>query len=446
MKLSSLTRACPTVDWAERGPRFHFRPRPSTCSIVANIVATHGSLLTQGGVVLKVETTSEKESEAVDTYIRLLDRGTRLEIGYNDDGGDSPYSALTHTAAVDQEFLIQLTQCCTSPFAPRSQFNVRVSLLHAASIIDAGIDGTDAPIINVGETKFFRTALDRQWVGFAVPTGGLYRVRHDTVPGNVTLTDRAGQRLFEFVPSDASGTLPEQEVFVAEGGRDYLLKVGAADAPVSLTLEAIDPLIDLANEPEGQIAAIPGDASAILKLPVNGAMIEINSVASTESLQHRNSYPSMKIDIAVSDLTHPSPEVVNIQIVELPGWTRYEWPTDADQRSVVRIGLIDADALFSSFTIFSPSYDGFMVGDRVRLGRHEMIDGDDNWNPAMDKYVDCIARITRRVETDGSASLVVEVDLRLLRGGQGLAMAEPQHGACIEDTGQPGHCLHYAVG
>ena len=111
-------------------------------------------------------------------------------------------------------------------------------------------------------------------------------------------------------------------------------------------------------------------------------MIEINSVASTESLNIRNSYPSMKIDVAVSDLTHPSPEVVDVEIVELPGWTRYEWPTDAGGRYVVRIGLINADGPVFMTHNLEPYYDGFMVGDRVRLGRHEMIDGDDNWNPS----------------------------------------------------------------
>ena len=38
-------------------------------------------------------------------------------------------------------------------------------------------------------------------------------------------------------------------------------------------------------------------------------------------------------------------------------------------------------------------YDGFAVDDWVRLGRHDEIDGSDNWVDEMDKYVDCIARV-----------------------------------------------------
>src|SRR5262249_43213188 len=40
-------------------------------------------------------------------------------------------------------------------------------------------------------------------------------------------------------------------------------------------------------------------------------------------------------------------------------------------------------------------YDGFKLGDRVILGSHQLIMGRRNWAPAMDKYVGCIATISK---------------------------------------------------
>jgi hypothetical protein len=45
--------------------------------------------------------------------------------------------------------------------------------------------------------------------------------------------------------------------------------------------------------------------------------------------------------------------------------------------------------------------DGFEIGDRVRLGRHAEVQGETNWAEEMDKYVGCIATITRATEPEG---------------------------------------------
>ncbi len=55
---------------------------------------------------------------------------------------------------------------------------------------------------------------------------------------------------------------------------------------------------------------------------------------------------------------------------------------------------------------------GFQVGDRVILGRHRFVDGNENWNPSMDAFVGMTARITELVGTegDGSECFLVRVD------------------------------------
>ncbi len=55
---------------------------------------------------------------------------------------------------------------------------------------------------------------------------------------------------------------------------------------------------------------------------------------------------------------------------------------------------------------------GFQVGDRVVLGRHRFVDGNENWNPSMDPFVGMTARITELVGTkeDGSECFLVRVD------------------------------------
>lgn len=56
---------------------------------------------------------------------------------------------------------------------------------------------------------------------------------------------------------------------------------------------------------------------------------------------------------------------------------------------------------------------GFQVGDRVILGRHRFVDGNENWNPSMDAFVGMAARITELVGTkgDGSDCFLVRVDV-----------------------------------
>jgi hypothetical protein len=52
-----------------------------------------------------------------------------------------------------------------------------------------------------------------------------------------------------------------------------------------------------------------------------------------------------------------------------------------------------------------------MVGDLVRLGRHTTINGDDNWDSAMDEYVGTEARITAFIGQDTSGSEVVRINV-----------------------------------
>ena len=56
---------------------------------------------------------------------------------------------------------------------------------------------------------------------------------------------------------------------------------------------------------------------------------------------------------------------------------------------------------------------GFQVGDRVVLGRHRFVDGNENWNPSMDRFVGMTARITELYGTkgDGSDCFLVRVDV-----------------------------------
>jgi len=56
---------------------------------------------------------------------------------------------------------------------------------------------------------------------------------------------------------------------------------------------------------------------------------------------------------------------------------------------------------------------GFKVGDTVILGKHREIDGNPNWNPAMDQYVGKTAKITKLVGTEGDSAncYLVRVDI-----------------------------------
>jgi hypothetical protein len=63
----------------------------------------------------------------------------------------------------------------------------------------------------------------------------------------------------------------------------------------------------------------------------------------------------------------------------------------------------------------SPSARRFQVGDVVILGRHTPVNGDANWDPAMDRFVGSRTRITAFVGKDSSACDVVRVQVD---GGQ----------------------------
>ena len=55
--------------------------------------------------------------------------------------------------------------------------------------------------------------------------------------------------------------------------------------------------------------------------------------------------------------------------------------------------------------------DGFRVGQRVVLGRHDMVNGSDNWHPRMDEYVGREATIINVIGNDPSGCHLVWVDV-----------------------------------
>jgi proteasome accessory factor A len=55
--------------------------------------------------------------------------------------------------------------------------------------------------------------------------------------------------------------------------------------------------------------------------------------------------------------------------------------------------------------------DGFRLGDRVVLGRHDSVNGSDNWNSPMDAFVGRTAVIVEIGDTDQSGCQVVRVDV-----------------------------------
>jgi hypothetical protein len=57
------------------------------------------------------------------------------------------------------------------------------------------------------------------------------------------------------------------------------------------------------------------------------------------------------------------------------------------------------------------SPDGFSVGDRVILGRHDPINGSDNWLPLMEQYVGRVAVIRRIAGLDRAGCHTVQVDI-----------------------------------
>ncbi|MEI2688372.1 MAG: hypothetical protein V9H69_01125 [Anaerolineae bacterium] len=51
------------------------------------------------------------------------------------------------------------------------------------------------------------------------------------------------------------------------------------------------------------------------------------------------------------------------------------------------------------------------VGSTVILSQHRLVNGSDNWNPAMSAYLGRPARVTNLLGTDGQGCPVVQVDL-----------------------------------
>lgn len=55
-------------------------------------------------------------------------------------------------------------------------------------------------------------------------------------------------------------------------------------------------------------------------------------------------------------------------------------------------------------------WEGLVVGSEVVLGRHRPVDGDENWDPAMEPFVGRTARITEIIGVDTSGCGIVHVD------------------------------------
>ena len=63
----------------------------------------------------------------------------------------------------------------------------------------------------------------------------------------------------------------------------------------------------------------------------------------------------------------------------------------------------------------TPHYGILKVGTKVILGRHKVVNGDDNWNPGMDQYVGKTTKVISKDGVDPEGCTVVSV---AIDGGQ----------------------------
>ena len=441
-------------------PQYRLRPLDRSTDYVVT-VPRHSRQLNlplslKDGAVLSVRTGPVEDSSNVDTEVRLFDATTNRQLAFDDDGGVSLFSKLTYPTSRKRDVVLRVSARSWRDSRAQRPLHFKLRVVIARNIVEATADKATAPKIHVGEPSFVRVRTHPSWIRLVVPTSGVYRLTHEPPFHPRFLIEEVSDQPVKPVGSDTvAGFLVRwwQTRYFLESTKEYLVEVrGTPGTEVFLAAKKLDVrVLDLAGEraPKTDVP-LETNTPAVIRIPVTGAEFEMTAAQGSElGVFYVYGVNERGLEAVVMEVRKGlTPSKVPVLVRSHEGWTRIEWPSVEDLQYRVRIGLNNVDgpiSVINGITV-DIGHGWAQQGDWVRLGKHEMLKGSANWNPLMEKYVGCIARITTLAGKDSSGSTLAHVDLTYPQEEQRWFWRTRHMQRVTPHTEQPERCLSYSAG
>jgi hypothetical protein len=296
-----------------------------------------------------------------------------------------------------------------------------------------------APAATLGEVGVVLPAS--AWNGFVVPatlTGGVGRVQFNAVRGNVyriqsdldvTFVGPQSSPGFRMLAAEAPRpwTVRPYHVFLAteNGATELVLRApeGAGDGPwflqviIEPDLEPVPRVTTLASSAKQPLSIVPTTVETwdggVLGELAPGAVVWAR-FPTKEQTSYRVSAeaadPAARLSLALFDAKNPVEPLVadprtGALVSARPGTSGVSTylarvTNEGDQPARVRLA-VHADV----------AYDGFRLGDLVKISRHRPVGGDTNWSEQMAPFIGRNGRIASMAGQDGTGSWVVRLDV-----------------------------------
>ena len=372
------------------------------------------------GMVLVAETSEGKSGNGADTFLSLTDIDTNESLRQDDDGGEGGYSQMIYYSDAARSVSLVVSHCCEAEeeLSPGTSILLNLAILGQADMLIATPEAADAPTLRPNDVVVLRFFDGDGWVRAELPEAGIYR-----------LETRLGLEIHEL--SSQAG--PDSAILLFGSEGEYAI---ATTGPIVANLRASSNsgVSNLSIEKQVDALRIAGSGetpfeantdmlqTALLVVPPEGAEVQYMPTSLRDGVEmlvfDPHSYGGSGIRIA-RDSGGRAAEITPIERI----FGRYgtlHWQTAPGASDTLQIAsTMDGtpSMVVANYDLSIVVNDGFELGDRVVLGRHDYVDGENNWNPSMDKYVGCIAQIVHLVgpEYDTGAYLA-EVNLRYEEG------------------------------
>jgi hypothetical protein len=391
------------------------------------------------GDVLAAETRGAGGTD-VDTQLWLYDAASGDELAYNDDVSESLYSRVEYRAATGHRLLLKAAKYDDAPFVRGDGFDLRIDVGRAGEAPTLAETPDAAPEVAIGRPLLLTLpGVDVPgYLGLTTPREAMLVL--DTAGEVLSVEDGRGQPAAGFVPvADGSN------VFRLNGGERYLVQLvpPLGRGLVAFHARPFTGFHDLSASTAPPETPLLLTAPAALNLPAGRVEVPVRAGADLQTVHLvLSGAPGALVGAAVK--VHPDTPGAPVHTVALSpgldGTLEGDWQAEAgeDYKIAFVFGVTGAPVFAALQMAPRRGYMGLGPDDRVRLGRHTAIGGDDNWNAAMDAYVGCLARITELAGAEpGQTDLYrVRVDLDAGEWLWRVVDLEP-----VSDTEpQPDHC------
>ena len=387
----------------------------------------------RAGALFEVQTSNLEGG--LDSDLTLYANRDSLEFARDDDGGRGMASRIVWLAESNQEFFVKVGKVDDN----FGSFDIALNELKRLNFGNTVKAGEDPKLpVRVPEASDFMLielprGVDAGWISFATTQGTVYQILSSGAVSAVSAEQGGLVRVLgdsaslEQIPlavshflalADGSETIRlskndsgETPQLIDSNTNTFLLQISSVrrheELPAELALTSLAsraPLIELVNE-LGYVARYNGSDSLFAKIQAkSGHFYQV----ATLTLDTKLRLAPVILKQTGSSRLRASTDSVNASADTVLTW---HCKSNGEYLLLFRN---DAGKAGRSFLTIKQTivYDGFVVGNRVILGRHRPINGSDNWTGEMEKYVGKVAKIVKLEEQESETdAYIVRVDI-----------------------------------